>query len=152
MHKNSQSQLHNEQNKKCPPAIMFFNNISIFDPIPYKLWHLVWGSAITVERVHKLQKQSIRIICNKSYNYHTEPLFKQHKILTLKDQYRYNVGIFMHNMRQNKVPISFTNLNYFTTPERFTLQSQHQYANQKRARATFSSLLPFNQIQKNGMS
>ena len=43
----------------------------------------------------------------------------------------------MHNMRQNKVPISFTNLNYFTTPERFARQSQHQYANQKRARAQF---------------
>ena len=51
----------------------------------------------------------VRIMCNKSYNYHTEPLFKQHNILTPKDQYRYNVGIFMHNMRRNKVPISFSN-------------------------------------------
>ena len=54
----------------------------------------------------------------------------------------------MHNMRQNKVPISFTNLNYFTTPERFTRQSQHQHANQKRARTKFSSLLPFHQMLK----
>ena len=64
----------------------------------------------------------------------------------LKDQYRHNVGIFMQNMRQNKVPVSFTNLNYVTAPERFTRQSQHEYANQKRAQTKFSSLLPFHQM------
>ena len=60
-----------------------------------------------------------------------------------------HVCIYIYIVFQgNKVPISFTNLNDFTTPQRFTRQSQHQYANQKRARTKLSSLLHFHQMPK----
>ena len=56
------------------------------------------------------------------YNYNTVPLFKQCNILAIKDQYKLNVGIFMHQLRSGKLPKSFNVLNYFNRPERPTRQ------------------------------
>ena len=37
---------------------------------------IIWGNSTSINQLIKLQKKSIRIINNKPYNYHTEPLFK----------------------------------------------------------------------------
>ena len=54
-----------------------------------------------------MQKRCIRTINAKSYNYHTEPLFKTCKILKIEDQYKYNVLSFMFLLKNNGLPESF---------------------------------------------
>ena len=49
----------------------------------------VWGSMISkgnIEILHKLQKQSLRIICKKPFRSHSNPLFKSLNILKVDDQ------------------------------------------------------------------
>ena len=43
---------------------------------------------------------------DKSYNYHTEPLFKTCKILKIEDQYKYNVLSLMFLLKNNGLPES----------------------------------------------
>ena len=78
-----------------------------------------------IERVIKLQKKSIRIINNKGYNFHTDPLFKESNILTVGDQYKLNILTFMHEIKNMKLPLSFRNFNYFTEPSRPTRQQEY---------------------------
>ena len=101
-----------------------------------------------MERLTKLQKKSIRIICRKSYNHHTEPLYKQLKLLTVKDQHHLNCATFMHQLKMGTQPKSFDNLKlkYFTTPVRCTRQSQTVVANEQLARTKFSALLPYHKF------
>jgi hypothetical protein len=106
----------------------------------------IWGSSSSVERIFKLQKRSIRIINRKAYNYHTEPLFKECKILKIKDQYTCNVAIFMQQLRTDKLPNSFNDLKYFSKRERPTRHTYMNMAKQYRARTKFSSLLPLHQF------
>ena len=80
------------------------------------------------------------------YNFHTEPLFKECGILTIKDQYKFNVATFMNKLRNNKLPQSFNDLKYFTMPDRPTRQIHTNMATQQRARTKFSSLLPFHKF------
>ena len=52
--------------------------------LPYINYGLmVWG--FSCNRIIKLQKKTIRIICLTNYNAHTEPLFKKLKILNVTD-------------------------------------------------------------------
>jgi len=104
----------------------------------------VWGGSTAIGRITKLQKKSIRIINRKTYNHHTEPLFKYNRILKVTDQYQYDISLFMHNMKLNKVPQSFHTFAYFTPPTRPTRQSH--VANMTRARTTFSSHLPLHKF------
>ena len=59
----------------------------------------IWGTSHTLNKVYKLQKKSIRIIHNKPYNNHTEPLFKHSKILKIDDQYKLNAVTLMHQLK-----------------------------------------------------
>ena len=107
---------------------------------------LIWGSSTNVNRVHKMQKKSLRIINNKPYNYHTEPLFKCCKILKVQDQYIVNSTVFMYKLKHHKHPKSFDPLmhDYFGPRSRITRQNNN--AIQKRARTKFSSLLPYHKL------
>ena len=105
---------------------------------------IAWGSAIGVNRVYKLQKKALRIVNKKYYNYHTEPLFKTNRILTVQDQYKLNTAKFMHQLKYHKLPLSFETLKYFTEPVRPSRQTH--IANQQRARTKFTSLLPYHKL------
>ena len=106
----------------------------------------LWGSSSTVDRVTKLQKKSLRIINKKGYNHHTEPLFKQSKILTVRDQHNFNINIFMHQINSKTAPESFTTLNYFKPQIRLTREINNNTASRKRARTKFTSMLPFHKF------
>ena len=71
----------------------------------------VWGSAnkATLSELFKKQKQAIRITCNSNYNAHTEPLFKQCKVLPLHDLIEYFNLQFIHAYKFNLMPTSFNN-------------------------------------------
>ena len=72
----------------------------------------VWGSAskTLLNEIHMKQKQAIRIITNSKYNAHTEPLFKESKILPLPDLIHFSKLQFMHNFKHHLLPTSFTNM------------------------------------------
>ena len=54
-----------------------------------------------------MQKAAIRIIAGKSYNAHTEPLFKELQILPLPDLISFSKIQFMQRFVQNFLPTSF---------------------------------------------
>ena len=55
-------------------------------------------------------KKSIRIINNVKYNNHTEPLFKENKILKILDLYEMQVMKFMLEYKASILPKSFQNI------------------------------------------
>jgi hypothetical protein len=85
----------------------------------YSLFHCnlvyclpIWSSAsqTLLSRIFKLQKTALRIINNVNYNEHTEPLFKQCKILPFPTLIEFFNLQFMQNFIHNHLPISFANL------------------------------------------
>ena len=60
-----------------------------------------------VNEIYKMQKAAIRIIAGKSYNAHTEPLFKELQILPLPDLISFSKIQFMQRFVQNFLPTSF---------------------------------------------
>jgi hypothetical protein len=83
---------------------------------------LLWGHSC--EKMVKLQKKAIRIICNLKYNAHTSAFFKKHNILKLKDLYHLNLLKFYFKYRHNNVPDFFTDM--FNLP---TLSHSHNTRN-----------------------
>ena len=63
---------------------------------------LSWGNNTKIKRILKLQKKSVRIIMNKHYKCHADPLFKKLGLLKINDMlvlaklkffYKYNYGL-----------------------------------------------------------
>jgi hypothetical protein len=69
----------------------------------------IYGCANTtnLEKLRKMQKKAIRLICNANFRAHTTPLFKEQKILPLDKLIEYSRIKFMHNFHFNQLPISF---------------------------------------------
>ena len=61
-----------------------------------------WG--FDLNRVTKLQKKSVRIICKSKYNAHTDPLFKKMNILKVTNLFDLNCLKLFHNYVNQKVP------------------------------------------------
>jgi exonuclease III len=110
---------------------------------------LIWGCSSYLGRIAKMQKKSIRIINNKGYNYHTEPLYKLCEILNIQDQYIYNCQMFMYQLKNDILPKSFKLLKsiYFTrkdSPE----TRQSILANVSRYRTNFTAKLPYHRFPR----
>ena len=73
---------------------------------------LAWGNATksVLHRTCMLQKRAIRIVNNSKYNSHTDPLFKSSNILKLPDLLELQSLLFMHDFKNNKLPLSFQNM------------------------------------------
>ena len=71
--------------------------------------NLLWGCAKQkiIKKVERLQKKCIRNVANKSYLAHTEPIFKELRILNFSDRLSYSRAIFMRKYRNKKLPTSF---------------------------------------------
>ena len=107
----------------------------------------IWGSSVSIGKLIRLQKKSIRIITNSPYKSHTEPLFKRTGILKLTDQYKLNVLTFMYQHKNSKLPDSFNKLPYFISSCR-RLTRQRALANCSRSRTKFTDLLPLHMFPK----
>lgn len=66
---------------------------------------LCWG--FKPGRVVKLQKRAIRLLSGSKYNAHTQPLFKENKLLTLKDIFHLSVLKFTHKLVNKETPVYF---------------------------------------------
>ena len=65
---------------------------------------LAWG--FEYQRFVKLQKRFMRIITLSIYNAHTEPLFKNLEILTIKNLFDFNCLKFVYNYKKENFPIT----------------------------------------------
>jgi len=72
---------------------------------------LLWGYAN--DKISKLQKRAVRLICNAKYNAHTEPLLKQMAILKFKDILSLLEYKFYYKYANNSLP---EHMQYLITP------------------------------------
>ena len=82
----------------------------------------VWGSTYhtNLHRLILLQKKAVRIISNKSFDAHTDPLFKELKIMKFNNIYLFHIGKIMYQFKINTLPQSLNRM--------FILNSQiHSY-------------------------
>ena len=73
----------------------------------------VWAStyrASNLRRLITLQKRVIRIMSRSAFDAHTDPLFKNLKILNLESIYKLQIGKFMYQYRSGLFPYSFNNM------------------------------------------
>ena len=88
-----------------------------------------------------MQKRAIRVINNKPYRSHTDPLFKNNKPLKVQDRYKVQTCTFMHNYvhARNKQPASFDN--FFPATREYILTRQTFDILRSKARTAFSDKL-----------
>jgi len=104
---------------------------------------IAWGNSKSIRKIEILQKRAVRIINNKPYRAHTEPLFKLNNILTVKDIYKHQVCLFVHDFKYNRLPVSFSY--FFPTGNDTNLSSRrvnHIPLTIPMSRTSFSSHLP----------
>lgn len=95
-------------------------NSLIVPHINYNL--IVWGSS--TKKISLIQKRAVRSIVNARYNSHTEPIFKQLKILTIDDLFRNCQLKFYYKYKRDLLPSSFSYLKY--TPKIRNLRTKNQ--------------------------
>ena len=86
--------------------LMLYNTL-VLPYLSYSL--LLWGNTYktTLDNVYKLQKRTVRNICNVPYTQSTGALFKDLKILTIFDIYNHQLGIFLYKFHHDMLPVSF---------------------------------------------
>ena len=67
---------------------------------------------LTVSRSNPYPKKAIRIITNEHYLHHTEPLFKQSKILKIQDLYELEQLKFFHKHNRNLIPYYLQSISF----------------------------------------
>ena len=85
-------------------------------PFIHLIWHLhycllCWGSIIKEnDLLHIMQKRVLRTITNSNYIAHTEPLFKELKLVKITDMYVIAIWKFYHNLMNNQLPMFFSSM------------------------------------------
>ena len=93
---------------QLPPHILkLIYNCLILPHISYSITS--WGNTNNkeIKRMKILQKKSIRIISNSSYNNHAGPLFKKTKLLKQDDIFRINCCKIYHKLKKGLLPTYF---------------------------------------------
>ena len=100
---------------------------------PYLVYRVsVWESTYpsNLKRILLLQKKVVRIISGSAFDAHTEPIFKQLKILKLCDIFRFQVGKIMFLFKKRRLPIAFNNL--------FVIRSQLHSCNSRNSSSLYT--------------
>ena len=86
----------------------------------------------------------------KHFRAHKEPIFKQMEILKFKDKLTYCRSVFMHQYKNNKLPISFSGIfqDIINTDELQTRHNDYNFIN-KPAIKSFLERFPYKQIVSN---
>ena len=102
------------------------------------------GNSTSITKLGVLQKRVIRIINKKRFRSHSDPIFKSESILKISDLYKLHVSLFMFDLQNGSLPISFkTYIQQSETATHNTMCTrQHGLLKKERARTTFSSKLP----------
>ena len=85
---------------------------------------LVWG--ISFHKFVKLQKKAVRLVVNANFNAHTEPLFKELKLLKATDILKLQELRFMFKLENHLLP-------YYFQASMFRRRSEfHEYKTRRR--------------------
>ena len=105
---------------KIARAIFLINRLKHFIPhkalksLHYTLIHITYGIQCTSmgQWKHKeiLQKRALRIINNRGYSSHIDPIFKSEQILKILDIYKLHVSLFMYDFHYDLLPKSFKHI------------------------------------------
>ena len=73
---------------------------------------LSWGPSVNsrLGKLSTLQKKSLRVLADKGYAAHADPLFMKLEILKIKDMLNFNSVIFMFKYMTVKLPLSFNGM------------------------------------------
>ena len=114
--------------------------------------NLLWGCADKklLGKVESLQKRCIRNVALKPFKAHTEPIFKELNILKLSDKISFAQSVFMHQYRNKKLPISFSDTftDITNTDERQTRHNDYNYIN-KPALKSYLEKFPYKKFIAN---
>lgn len=102
----------------------------------------IWGNSNHIYKLTTLQKRALRAISKKPYLSHTEPLFKQNRILKIGDLYSLQISLFMYDLHNNKLPTSFNKLRRQRTHPRATRLATTLQMPTYRAQTDYSAKLP----------
>ena len=106
-----------------------------------------WGNSSTTNKLYLLQKKALRLINNKTYLSHTDPLFKQEKVLKLHDIYKVFTALHVHDILANNLPSSFNNFFPIINPTKHDrITRQNNNLPQTLARTQFSARTTYHAI------
>ena len=88
------------------PVLKMIYNTLIQSHLNYGI--LMWGLSPQISRLEVQQKKAIRAINLAKYNSHTSQLFKNLKILKLKDTFKLCCLKFYYNIQKNSIPFYFS--------------------------------------------
>ena len=86
-----------------PTLLTLYNSLLL----PYFTYcNIIWGKAAKqhTDRLFRLQKKAIRIICNRPPLTHTLPLFAECSLLTLDDLYLFRISLFIFKLSHHLLP------------------------------------------------
>ena len=116
----------------------------------YNYCNLIWGSAANthLNSLILLQKKSIRIISKVGFYEHTEPLFNEHKVLTVPKIYNYNCAKFIYQCYNNNTYSNFkdklkTNSEYHG----YNTRSKHLLRKPRQRLSKFTHSFVYNGIE-----
>ena len=87
-------------------TLLLIYNSLLLPHISYSI--LAWG--FTCDRVLKLQKTAIRLLCHTHFYAHTEPLFKKLNVLRVSDLFKQKALNFYYRYCKNELPGYFRDM------------------------------------------
>ena len=105
---------------------------------------LCWGSIIKEnDLLHIMQKRILRTITNSNYIAHTEPLFKELKLVKITDMYVIAIWKFYHKLMNNQLPMFFSSM----TPQLPVACARYELRNPKSHLPTIKHIYAENSIR-----
>jgi len=101
----------------------------------------LWGSAYSthLKKIMVMQKKSVRIIVKAKYNEHTDPIFKELKILRLEDIYKLNIAKYMFGIHTLPVNINKIVINNRQVHEHNTRNINNPHVRQRKTQVASKS-------------
>ena len=84
--------------------------------LPYLSYcNIIWANTYksNLDKLMKLQKRAIRIICKANFNEHTAPLFRKYKVLSVMNINVLQQDVFMYKFVKEQLPETLRNLFQF---------------------------------------
>jgi len=76
---------------------------------------LIWGQHSS--KLQKLQKKAVRVLSSSKYNAHTDPIFKEYRILKITDLHALQIYKFYFKFKNGKATYYFNNISLEPTKE-----------------------------------
>jgi len=100
---------------------------------PYLIYGItLWGSTFESQltKIKVMQKKIVRAIYGAPYNAHTEPIFKQLKIIKFEDLYKLQVAKFTYDFIRRKLPTPLMNI--------YSRREEHEQHHNTRRNTTYT--------------